>query len=130
MIDISALTEALQGSWSEETSYRGMSTESNPSRGQCVVTSLVVQDYLGGDLIKFNVQGEGVNEKHYCNQLDGGLVLDATASQYDGMFVRMQRTTVELEARYGSVREKRLSDTDTSARYELLSARVKKFLET
>lgn len=130
MIDISVLTEAIQKSWSAETSYRGISTEQNPARGQCVVTSLVVQDYLDGDLIKFSVQGEGVNEKHYCNQLDDGTVLDVTASQYDSMSVRMQRTAVELEAQYSSAREKRLSDADTAARYELLSSRVKSLLET
>lgn len=45
------IEKALKSSWSKETCYppwaRGWTTE-NPTKGQCAVTALVVQDYLGG----------------------------------------------------------------------------------
>lgn len=124
---LSELTTALHKAWSAETSVAGDKwPPDNPARGQCVVSSLVVQDYYGGDLIRFAVRGEGINENHYCNLLDDGTLLDTTRSQYT-LPVTMQAHPVNL-AGYSSLREKRLDDEETRTRYELLKRRVAQIL--
>ncbi|MGY3617760.1 class I SAM-dependent methyltransferase [Bradyrhizobium sp. USDA 10063] len=57
----------LRQSWSTDTS----------SKWQCAVTALVVQDILGGDILKTNVDGAW----HFYNCLDGCRV-DFTAEQF------------------------------------------------
>lgn len=120
---LSELTAALHKAWSGETSSWGDEWPSdNPARGQCVPSSLVVQDYYGGDLIRFAVRGEGISENHYCNLLKGGTLLDTTRSQYK-IPVTLQVHPVTL-AGYANVREKRLDDEETRMRYEVLKRRV------
>lgn len=69
--------EALQESWSATTSYEADENwnPENPARGQCVVSSLVVQDYFGGDIVRYAVIGEGIDETHYFNILDNGTLI-------------------------------------------------------
>ena len=125
--EIDAITKALQTSWSIETSYGGMATVDNPARGQCVVSSLVLQDYFGGDLQRVRVSGSDVDEKHYFNVLDDGTHIDATGMQYDGMDIAYIAAPINLEG-HKSIREKVLDD-DTRRRYDVLSKRVKEYLE-
>lgn len=122
------LTAALSASWDSETSYaNGIDwSPENPARGQCVVSSLVVQDYFGGDLVRFAVTGANFQETHYCNLLEQGTLLDTTASQYTEA-VSMKRKDSDLGT-YTSLREKRLDDVDTSTRYARLKARVEAYL--
>jgi hypothetical protein len=55
----------------------------NPSRGQCDVTSLVVLEYLGGDLQLAPVfLGDEQVEHHYWNLLNDAEVLDLTCQQF------------------------------------------------
>lgn len=120
---LSDLTAALHKAWSGETSSWGDDWPSdNPARGQCMASALVVQDYYGGDLIRFAVRGKGISENHYCNLLDDGTLLDTTRSQYK-VPVTLQVHPVKL-AGYASVREKRLDDEETRTRYEVLKRRV------
>ena len=117
------LIATLRHSWSGATSYADSDwSADNPARGQCVVSSLVVQDYLGGDLVRYAVKGDGIDEMHYCNMLDGGVLLDTTRSQYQAP-VTFTLMPVDLK-HYKSVREKRLDDDETRERYELLRQRV------
>ncbi|HJQ08154.1 MAG TPA: hypothetical protein VJ836_01580 [Candidatus Saccharimonadales bacterium] len=119
----SQLTAALSKAWSAETSCWGDDwPPDNPARGQCVTSSLVVQDYYGGNLIRFAVRGEGISENHYCNLLDDGTLFDTTRSQYK-VRVIMQIHPVNLNG-YSSLREKRLDDEETRMRYEVLKRRV------
>lgn len=129
MITLDALAEALRQSWSADTAYAasGWSGE-NPARGQCVVSSLVVQDYLGGDLVRYAVSGDGFEETHYVNQLADGTILDTTAAQYR-VPVMLQQKPIDLGS-YGTAREKRLADADTARRYALLRSRVKSYLDS
>ncbi|MEV6490387.1 hypothetical protein AB0M20_17430 [Actinoplanes sp. NPDC051633] len=55
----------------------------NPSRGQCGVTALIVQELLGGDLVlgEVFVGGDKVGH-HYWNRLPDGRDLDLTADQF------------------------------------------------
>lgn len=98
-----------------------------PHAGQCVVSSLVVQKYLGGELRRYKVTGDGVAETHYCNILSDGTVLDTTASQY-AQPMTFQVTPIDLKD-FTSIREKRLSESGTRVRYELLLRRVEQQLE-
>ena len=120
---VEELIKALQNSWAGDTSFDASEwNEASPARGQCVVSSLVVQKYLGGDLRRYRVTGDGVEETHYCNILPDGTVLDTTASQYDRpMSFRVE--PVDLKG-FESIREKRLAEYETRSRYELLLDRV------
>lgn len=119
--------DALRHSWSYETTFDHPGwSEQNPARGQCQVSSLVMQDYFGGELRRYQVLGEGLDERHYCNVLDGGVVIDTTASQYTTP-VQLTILPVEL-GEFASIRDKRLSDDETRGRYELLAQKVRTIL--
>lgn len=121
------LSAALHASWSADTAYdpEDWSRENN-ARGQCVVSSLVVQDYFGGDLLGYAVREDSLRETHYMNRLPDGTIVDTTASQYTSP-VAMQLKTVNL-GEFASVRDKRLADTSTQKRYEILKERVAQVL--
>ena len=115
--------KALQSSWAKDTAFDPKEwSEGNKARGQCVVSSLVIQDYLGGDLVRYSVDEGDLHETHYANRLDSGVILDTTASQYTEP-VTMRIKPVDLKG-FSSVREKRLADNSTRKRYEILKARV------
>jgi hypothetical protein len=125
---IEKLIKALQSSWSAETCFDASEWSStNPARGQCVVSSLVIQNYLGGELLRYRVSGGNINETHYCNILSGGTVLDTTASQYREPVI-LKVAPVNLKG-FTSIREKRLAENETRKKYELLLGRVEAKLE-
>jgi hypothetical protein len=70
------LYRRLSRAWSRETSSTW--TEGNPANGQCSVTALVVQDLLGGEILKTRVNGAW----HFYNSI-GGRRWDLTVSQFD-----------------------------------------------
>jgi len=82
------VTAAIVGSWSHETCYarddyvaRGRCGDR--SRGQCGTTALVLNDYLGGDLIVADVFVDGQKDGvHYWNRLPDGRVVDLTREQF------------------------------------------------
>ena len=127
MISPEHLQRAFEASWSADTAFHptDYSTE-NPARGQCVPTSLVAQDYLGGDIQKLVTHFHGKRETHYRNILHDGSIIDYTRSQYPTEQA-LEPATVEF-GRYHSVREKHLSDAATRQRYELLRKRVSEIL--
>lgn len=125
---LAQLTLALRHAWSDQTScWADDWPADNPARGQCVVSSLVVQDYFGGDLVRYAVEGQGIHEKHYCNILPDGTLVDATRSQYGGKIVSFREDPVALNGAE-SVRHKRLADHETRIRYEVLKQRVAEYL--
>jgi hypothetical protein len=69
------LYRRLTRAWSIETS--GKWRRDNPACGQCSVTALVVQDVLGGELLKTRVAGAW----HFYNRIDGRR-WDLTSSQF------------------------------------------------
>lgn len=126
-LSLSRLTAALRLSWRADSSFTPEEWHaSNPARGQCLVSSLVVQDYYGGDLRRYRVLGQNIKETHYCNILIDGTIIDTTGSQYNDPVV----LTVDPIALDGfiSAREKRLSDDNTRAQYELLKDRVARII--
>jgi hypothetical protein len=66
----------LRRSWSVETG-RNWRPE-NPAAGQCGVTALVVNDELGGKILKTDVNGSW----HFYNFIDGKRI-DFTMSQFE-----------------------------------------------
>jgi GNAT superfamily N-acetyltransferase len=102
----SALVTA-NSSWSVETGGRWLI--SNPARGQCSVTALVVQDILGGDILKTDVGGCW----HFYNQI-GARRWDLTISQFE--------TPIRYD-NLSSTREEALADTSPE-QYRLLRQRI------
>ena len=70
------LYNQLLQAWGLDTSSKWQA--SNPALGQCSVTALVVQDRLGGEILKTDVNGSW----HFYNQLNGKRV-DFTMRQFD-----------------------------------------------
>ena len=127
MTKLTDISAALEASWGPDTAFnRGEWTKENNARGQCVVSSLVVQDYLGGELLRCAIDNETLHETHYFNQLQDGTLVDTTKNQYTEL-VSMKIIPVAYEG-FSSIREKRLSDDDTRQRYELLKQRVDSYL--
>jgi hypothetical protein len=127
-LSLSDLIEALQKSWSATTSYESDEhwSSENPARGQCVVSSLVVQDYFGGNIVRYAVTGDGIDETHYFNVLENGTVIDTTRSQYESKKVSMVEKPIDLAKNsFNSVRQRCLADEETNYRYSILKERVK-----
>jgi hypothetical protein len=100
----------LQECWSRETAYEPEKwTPENPTHGQCAITALVIQDLLGGDLLRAKVNGA----EHYWNRLPDSSELDLTRDQFGPA---LTTTTPERVSRAYV-----LSFSNTVRRYEQLS---------
>lgn len=112
---VAELESALAASWSPETSSDPPSwSAANPAWGQCAVTALVVQDFLGGRLIRGEVGGIS----HYLNVLPSGRELDFTIRQFGP-------TSPKICGVVERTREYVLSFAETQLRYRILSQRVR-----
>lgn len=103
------LERALREAWRSQTSSDPTGWRpSNPAWGQCAVTALIVQDELGGQLLRAST----ANGSHYWNRLPDGTEIDLTREQFGGAF----------SADDAQVREREyvLSFEATRRRYELL----------
>ncbi|USN96978.1 MAG: hypothetical protein H6797_02190 [Candidatus Nomurabacteria bacterium] len=127
-----SVIRALQESWDIKTSsIPDEWSEANRARGQCVPSSLVVQDYFGGELERVMATGDALSESHYFNRLVDGGVIDSTAMQYS-MYAptKFTRMPVDLAAKNCmTIREYVLKSEQTLARYALLKTRVMDLLE-
>ncbi|WP_143229962.1 YunG family protein [Actinophytocola xanthii] len=104
------LFAALRSRWSAATSVDPAWSSGNPALGQCAVTALVIQEYLGGDLIRAKVG----TVSHYWNRLPDGDI-DLTREQ----FSRFVPTDVSVQQR-----ERLLNNSETRSRYERLLSQV------
>lgn len=84
MYTLAQIEDAIRVSWGRDTADKDDGwTPENPSRGQCDVTSLVVQDIFGGELLAAGVFRDGERvESHMWNRLPGGIELDLTRDQF------------------------------------------------
>ncbi len=120
---IQQLAGALHEVWDAETSFTPHEwSTANPARGQCLVSSLCVQSYYGGNLRRYTVTGKDIKETHYCNILDDGTIIDTTASQYPSLVV-LEPTDIKLKE-HSSARAKYLANPNIRIQYELLKVRV------
>jgi len=123
MVDESGLESALNDSWSRDSSSDpGNWTLDNPSWGQCAVTALVVNDYLGGDIVWANaVLPDGKEISHYFNKISD--------SEKDFTRVQFPVGTVILGGvpktkGFHSTRDYILSYPATQSRYRILKQKV------
>lgn len=93
--------------WCQKTSDYHNCDESNPSSGQCAVTSLLFHDYFGGEIYIIKVGGIS----HFFNVLDDE-IYDITHSQFS--------TAISYDNKQLINREEILSNQDTLYRYSIL----------
>jgi len=128
MINESNLESALMKSWIRETSSDPSNwNEQNPSWGQCAVTSLVVNDYLGGEIIWANAKlPDGRDLSHYFNKVNG-IEKDFTRKQFPaGTVIPAGIPKTKL---FFSTRDYVLSYDLTRQRYERLKIKVQDALK-
>ena len=101
------LREKLRSAWSTETSSKWR--PDNLACGQCSVTALVLQDLLGGDILKTSVEGQW----HFYNSVDGQR-LDLTDTQFEQPLEYQDLPSNRSEA---------LEDT-SAQQYEILKRRI------
>jgi 8-oxo-dGTP pyrophosphatase MutT (NUDIX family) len=86
MLTLSWLRPGVRDAWGPDTCDPvdlADWTPDNPSRGQCGVTALVVQDLLGGELVLGEVfEGGARRGAHYWNRLPDGTEVDLTRDQF------------------------------------------------
>jgi hypothetical protein len=128
MTNKSELELALKNSWTKESSSDSENwTPGNPAWGQCAVTSLVVNDYLGGEIVWANaVLPDGEEISHYFNKIDD-VEKDFTRVQFPESTIIPQGIPKTKE--FSSTRDYVLSYPITQQRYELLRQRVQEFLK-
>lgn len=114
------ITEALEWAWVGATAL-GKWTSKCPSLNQCAVTALVVQDYMGGEMLRCECDD---GDSHYWNRLPDGRVVDLTEAQfeYSGVVPFKHEYVVRT-------REYVLSFKKTKTRYKTLAKRVKRYLD-
>jgi hypothetical protein len=64
--------------WSKQTSHSDEWSQQKPSKGQCAISSIAIQDLLGGDIAKIRLPD---GQSHYFN-LIGGNIYDITDDQF------------------------------------------------
>lgn len=107
------LERQLHAAWAVATSSDPTGwSPSNPAWGQCAVTALVVQDELGGQLLRARTP----SGSHYWNLLPDGTEVDFTREQFGDSF---RAEDVEIRKR-----EYVLSFDGTRRRYELLRTAI------
>jgi hypothetical protein len=126
MVQLSDLEKALLDSWCAETSSEPDWAAANPAWGQCAVTSCIIQDYLGGEVVWAEaVLPGGAKKSHYFNQIDGQ-ELDLTRRQFP------EETLIpkgaEKKKQFDTTRDYVLSYPATVERYGILKSKVESYL--
>jgi len=81
MIKLREIRKKLEKCWCRETVWhKPMWNPDHPSKGQCYVTAILIQNILGGKL----VAGIVGCDQHYWNKLPDGIEVDLTSDQFDG----------------------------------------------
>jgi ADP-ribose pyrophosphatase YjhB (NUDIX family) len=106
------------GMWTADPVDQPSWSSTNPARGQCASTALIVQDMLGGQLLIADVDHQDGSRQgvHYWNRLATGMELDLTREQFTGREVIGEPRVVQRPA---DVTRGRLA-----GQYRLLAAAV------
>jgi hypothetical protein len=121
-MDIKRLKTAFLYAWNTDTAYQNFWDPFNPSLNQCAVTTLVAQDYLGGDIVESPMTNGG---RHFWNLLTADLEYDFTADQ----FLLVPHDPIKQEKSL-TTREALLENPKTRSRYLILKSRVEHYLDT
>lgn len=83
-LTLAAVEEAIRASWTRDTSDDPDEwTPENVTRGQCAVTSIVLRELLGAEIVMADVHGSHIEgERHAWVRLPGGLEIDLTTDQF------------------------------------------------
>ncbi|MFC8799398.1 hypothetical protein ACFT2C_16815 [Promicromonospora sp. NPDC057138] len=100
-VDLIALREALEASWSARTSYGCVWEESNPALGQCYPTARVVHHFLPrSEIVKGTVWTGVRDEIHFWSELtvgDDAVAIDLTWQQFPPGSVVTARETLDRD---------------------------------
>lgn len=112
---IDDVCEIVRMSFSKDTCYPNLKREwndNNSALGHCAITALVLNDFLGGKIMRC----ESETGSHYYNLINNKIV-DLTACQFNSLpnYKNGEERT----------REYLLSNEDTKIRYKLLLERVR-----
>lgn len=114
---IENIKEVLLDCYSKDLCYPKVQanwTTTNKSYGMCAITSLIINDYFGGDICKIYVD----DISHYYNLIDNEII-DLTKSQFNH----------EVDySNYEIVERNTILTNDTTARYNLLKEKLQKKL--
>jgi hypothetical protein len=128
MKDLVELERIIKSCWDAETTNDPLTwSPENPSAGQCVPTSLIINDYFGGKIEKVKtLMSNGKTGSHYFNLINK-VIYDLTRDQYplNTHFIACSLSNFPDEK---SLRDYLLSSQDTKRRYELLKKRVEQKL--
>ena len=123
---VEAIRIALERAWQADTSYDPANwSPQNPAWGQCAVTACVVQDLLGGEIVRSEaILPDGRTIPHYFNRPGAG-----SDSDLDFTKIQFPEGTVIPEGQpnpktFASTREYVLSVEATRRRYLILRERV------
>lgn len=95
-LSFKAITNGLKRAWSRETCYEPLQkywSIKNPKLGQCYATSLVLNDYFGGEIVRVK---DPSGYSHYFNVIQG-VDLDLTLAQYPVGTVFTDRKCIDRE---------------------------------
>jgi hypothetical protein len=99
LLSLRRVEDAIRAAWSIETcdpTDIPSWTTANRARGQCAVTTLVVHDLLGGQMLEAEVHFRDGSRQgfHYWNRLDG-FDLDLTLEQFTTDEVVQEPTLID-----------------------------------
>ncbi|MBB5937293.1 YunG family protein [Streptomyces zagrosensis] len=130
------IEQAVRASWGADTctpESRATWTPDNPARDQCGVTAMVLNDLLGGDLIRGKVHVDGKQtDFHWWNRLGMGVDIDLTREQFapeeivsGGTVVPRPAEIVRLREEYELLRERVLTKLGTPQQQEAVKEPVR-----
>lgn len=102
--------------WSADTCAPRMRadwSEENPTLGQCSITSFIVQDIMGGEVLGLPLPEGG----YHCFNVVDGCRFDLTSEQFGG-------AELDYDNCVPQSREAHFADEDKYARYLLLKKRL------
>lgn len=112
-MNIENIQKALLECYSKDLCYpkvQDVWSDSNKCFGMCAITSLIINDYFGGDICKIHVD----EISHYFNLIDNKII-DLTSSQFNHEIIYKDYQIID--------REKILTD-NTKHRYNTLKSRL------
>ncbi len=126
MAILSELELALVNSWSKETSLDPDNwAPANSALGQCAVTALIINDYLGGELVWAEVSlPNGEKISHYFNLINKKEI-DLTRKQFP-KGAKIPKG-ISKKKNFSTTREYVLSHSETQKRYEKIKKEVQKY---
>lgn len=117
---INKLEIMLKSCYSKDTCYPKYIEKwniNNPTCGQCAITALIVQEYIGGTIHKIRIQN---NETHYFNIINKN-IYDFTKEQFD-----LENIAIRYESNELISREQILENENTNKRYKILKQKLEK----